>query len=238
MRKKVTYEDKFRQFKIQTFNPPGAYISILCRIYLLINYTLSKHSRVLVNGFCAKYPVDDGQLYTYRDLSNDTFLDFLEEVRDELWDQGFDPIILWCREQENELDEFNNPAHPHWHFTILTDGNVNQSINLFRVHQIWNKYLGLPADAKGYIDQCKLGVDSLGFKMHRDDPPSIARVFRAMSYLSKCKTKELTPAGLRMYGSSEILNRKPHKRKKRKKRQTPDYIKKSIPFSGKTYFQK
>lgn len=214
MRKTITNDSSYHQYPIQVFDPPGAYVSILERNQKLINYALSKHSRVLVNGFCAKYPVRSEERVP-RDLSNDTFLDFLESFRRLLWDNGFDPLIIWCREQENEFDIFGNPAYPHWHFTVLTDGNVNRTLNIFRIHKLWNMHLGLPPDSFGLINQIKFGEHSSGYMMYRDDHDSIARVVKAMSYLSKRKTKELTPSNVRMYDSSQLTNRKPHKKRKR-----------------------
>jgi hypothetical protein len=211
MRKTITYDSNYKGFTTQVFDPPGAYISILERALKLIYYALEDHSQVLVNGFCAKYPIDDDPT-TYRDYSNKTFLNFLESTRINLLKHDFDPLIIWCREQTQVWDRFGCPHNPHWHFTILSDGNKHLSLHTYHMNKLWNMHLGRPFDARGLIHRSKLGGDYFGYMMRRNNPESIATAYKAISYLSKCTSKEFTPPGSDMYDSSQLPNKNKQKK--------------------------
>jgi hypothetical protein len=205
MRKEITTDSFYKEFQIQVFNPAGVYIPILERAYKLINYTLSEHSQVLLNGFCATYPIEAAGRVP-RDLTNNTFLAFLESYRRHLWEEGYDPMIIWCREQKNQYDIFGNPSSPHWHFVVLLNGNKIRKLRTHKINELWNLHLGIPLDCHGYIDHCKLGTGYPGYMMNRNNLNSIARCFYAISYLAKCTTKEHTPPGVNKFDSSQIPN--------------------------------
>ena len=189
MRRVVMFEPVFNGCDIQN-TQQGALIGCLDKSYNLLSAMLDRHSQVLIHGYCCTYP-DDG---VSRDASNDTFLAFLGKFTDHLRHRGYDPSVIWCREQSGNMK-------PHWHFALLLDANRARFLENSYASRLWSKVINAD-DNRGCLHQADLGGMMRGMIVKRGDEVAFADAIYKMSYLAKLETKIGIPTGLRRYGGS------------------------------------
>ena len=189
MRKILTFEQKYNGYEIQNTRK-GALIGYLDKAHNLLACMLQEHSQVLLNGYCCTYP-DDG---IQRDNSNQLFQSFLRKFIDHLRHQGYDPKFIWCREQSSK-------QKPHWHFTVLLNGNKVRYLENRFASNLWNQTINA-GNNFGCLQQSDLGGNMRGMIIKRDDEQGFADAIYKMSYLAKYSSKENVT--YRRYDGSQI----------------------------------
>lgn len=156
------------------------------RISTLLNSALQRHAQALLIRFDVRYPI--GYLAP---LDNSLFIQFIETYRRYLDRHGYDPLYLWCREQ-------NTSANPHYHVLFLLDGTaIRYMPNLNQADEQWNRILGQPLGNKGLIHFCNPN----GTMLSRTSQISQDTAREYLQYLAKNYTKQPVP-GVRSWNSS------------------------------------
>ncbi len=145
----------------------------------LFVHTLNKHNKVFLTRFDVRFPNDN----VYPNANN-LISNFTESLVRHFKRKKLDPNYLWVREQNDSLN-------PHYHFTLLLDGNKIQhpaKINK-KADELWNLQLGLPQNYRGLIDYCNR--ISNGIMVYRHDIDSFISASEWVSYLAKPGSKNI-----------------------------------------------
>ena len=171
------------------------------KIYDLVTYYTSKHSKVLFVRFDIRYP-----RFYISDNSNRDISDCFSYVIKKYKRDGLDPHYNWVREQ-------NYSDNPHYHCVLLLDGQkCRRYSHVFdTVEAAWGRVLG--CDVRGCIHHCtdSNDIDSNGILLCRSDShtryqENLDKVYNRLSYLSKSFSKAEESDGLRNFATSKFTN--------------------------------
>ena len=154
----------------------------------LLDHALDAHSRILMVRFDVRYPKD-----IQAPADNTLLVKFIKDYSRYLRRQGYDPVYLWCREQ-------NESHNHHYHVCFLLDGTkVRYMPTLKKATEIWNRKLDRPIDTKGVIHYCNPN----GTIINRNDDEAQEDALNTLSYLAKEHSKQ-NINGIRNWGSSSL----------------------------------
>ena len=161
-----------------------------------IDYSLSRHAKVMVVRYDLHFPAD--KVYTGH---GGYIRSFHNKLRQNLRRRRLDPIDLWVREQNASLN-------PHYHCFLLLDGNKVQSIYaiLPLAEKLWASTI--QNDREGLVHYCSKNWDGSksinGCRLTRTDQDLYYECQDWLGYLAKEYTKGNAPPHMREYGGSRL----------------------------------
>ena len=199
---KITYEPTYKGHPIMTDKEKkqGCYTEILDKERTMLEGATADHNKTLFFRFDLRYPTERNVPTGNQDIKrfNENYLKGLRRA-------GLDPRNIWVREQSRE-------KHQHYHCAVVLDGSKTQSPHnhLDRAERCWNRVVGAPEAAKGYVHRCETARDGSpqenGVMLRRGDADFNEKFdgcFQRLSYLAKANTKDRSPNGRRQFGGSE-----------------------------------
>lgn len=204
----ITHDDSYYGCPINTgiTGQFGCYEDILASIKKVMDYMLSKYSKVLFVRFDVSFPAGYPFAQNGTELSH-----FIKIMRENGKNSGIELGYVWCREQESS-------DNPHFHFIALLNGHKVQAYRsfLFAVERAWSVVLN--QEARGLVHWCDGNGCENGIMLRKPTKYAIGeeliqqeavfihdynRCFEWASYLAKVNQKEGFLPGVRKYGSSQ-----------------------------------
>ncbi|HAS88881.1 MAG TPA: hypothetical protein DCS48_06190 [Desulfovibrio sp.] len=208
---KKTNNDKFKELKINNgnFGEYSCYEIILERLNNMLNYSISRYSKVIFIRFDLRFPEGyrtNGRNYEVSNLT--------KRLKEQSNYKNYGLQLTWVREQ-------STTKHQHYHCIALVDGNKVRNAKSFldKISITWNKVLKTPG-ARGLVHYCINDISGQpGTLIRRPSPKAdhqtrieqektfqstFNQCFRWASYLAKENQKDNTPFGLRRFGGTQF----------------------------------
>lgn len=168
---------------------------IFDRLNSLIDFYLSRHSRMFVVRADIRYPKNYGIVYNNKQISTtiENMIDFLKYHK-------LDPKYMWIREQLTSI-------HPHYHSLFLLNGQKIRYGRLVyeKLAEYWSREIKY--GSKGLIYHCPLYASdwskTYGMMIYRNNVDKI-KLKAIMMYFAKDEGKGKYKDGIRDFGMSRI----------------------------------